>query len=219
MKNKKAFFFLMAISILSFIGLLLVYPKLPETIPIHFGPDGQADGFGSRNTALLLGLIPAGLCLLLWFLPKMDPRRKNYEKHEKAYVIMAALVVLFLIFFNWITVLIPLGFSFRIEIITPCLVGLLFIVMGNFMPQIRPNYFMGIRTPWALENEYVWKKTHRFGGIVFWIMGAFLFFTPFLSEDLPVMIIVPVILGGCVLMYGYSYFIYRKYMKNGPDGQ
>lgn len=219
MKNKKTFFFLMTVSILSFIGLLLVYPKLPETIPIHFGPDGKADGFGSKNTALLLGLIPLVLCLLLWFLPKIDPRQKNYEKHEKAYIIMAMLITFFMIFFNWITVLIALGFSFRIEIVTPCLVGLLFVVMGNFMPQIRPNYFMGIRTPWALENEYVWKKTHRFGGIVFWIMGAVLFFTPFLSKDLPVMIIIPIILGGCVLIYGYSYLVYRKYMKNSPDGQ
>ena len=51
------------------------------------------------------------------------------------------------------------------------MIGLLFIMMGNYFQTVRPNYFVGIRTPWTLENEQVWKKTHRLGGRI-WVAGG-----------------------------------------------
>ena len=79
------------------------------------------------------------------------------------------------------------------------------------MPQIRPTYFFGIKTPWTLENPDVWRKTHKFGGILFCIMGVLFILSAFFGSELFVHgILVPVILGSVAVLYIYSYVLYRK---------
>lgn len=215
MMNKKTFFLTMTLSLISFLAMLIVYPKLPDVVPTHFGVDGKADGYGQKSILLGLGMVPAGLSLLFALMPRLDPKRKSYEKHKKAYSIMSIFVTLFLIFCVWISVFAGLGHEMNINRLMPLLVAVLFLIIGNFMPQIRQNYFFGIKTPWTLANEYVWRKTHKFGGMVFVIMGILTGITVFLPEGIQFFLYMGEILGGCGLVVLYSYLVYRKCRENG----
>ena len=85
MKNKKLRLAILALCALSFIGQLILYPRLPDTIPTHWNFRGEVDGYGSRNTQLFLSLLPLLLYGLFLVIPKIDPRGKNYQKHARAY--------------------------------------------------------------------------------------------------------------------------------------
>ena len=83
MKNKKLLYLLLGISLLSLIGQALIYPQLPETIATHFDSQGNANGYGPKTTIFLLGLLPPALCLLFWFLPKIDPNIRTTQNTKK----------------------------------------------------------------------------------------------------------------------------------------
>lgn len=93
-------------------------------------------------------------------------------------------------------------------------IGILIAITGNYMNSIKPNYFIGIRTPWTLENPDVWKKTHRFASKL-WIIGGVLMtisaFTPFLKDSL--FVIVGAVLILAVIPFIYSYRLFNK-LKN-----
>jgi len=107
-----------------------------------------------------------------------------------------------------------LGYNLPVGVIMPGLIGLLFIVLGNYLGKIKMNWFMGIRTPWTMSSENVWNKTHRFGGKMFILAGLLMIAQIFLPLNfrLPVFIFsIAVILFGTV---GYSYLVYLREKKN-----
>lgn len=123
---------------------------------------------------------------------------------------MSILITVFMILCSWASVFAGLGYEMRMGLLIPILVGVLFIILGNFMPQIRQNYFFGIKTPWALASEHVWRKTHKFGGIIFCIMGIFMILVPFLPQAFQAGVMFIAILGGTAASYIYSYLVYLK---------
>lgn len=218
MKQKKnyIYIFLLVLACLSLAGTAAVYPMLPEQIPTHFDFSGNVDTYGPKATIFVMAALPLIMLLMVWVMPKIDPRRKNYDKHKKAYTIISLLIVIFPIPLSWATIFQAMGYDMNINMFVSTVVGILLIVMGNFMPQIRPNYFMGIRTPWTLDNPQVWRKTHTLGGIVFCIMGVSLIVAPFLPEVIGMPMNFVVMLGGVLLTFVYSFIIYKKY-KGGND--
>lgn len=146
--------------------------QLPDTpIATHFNAAGVPDGFMSRDVALSFGpLMLLFMTALFWVLPALSPANARLERSEKAYSAM------------WISLIVILGFA-HFYIIGRAFgrapdaewirlsAGLIFIVIGNFLPKMRYNYFMGIRTAWTLADERVWDKTHRFSGLLFIIAG------------------------------------------------
>ena len=134
--NKKGFFLFVSLSLLSFLGVLAVYPQLPETIPTHWNFAGEIDGYSGKGALLLLGLLPLALSLLFQVVPKLDPRQGNYQKHQKAYLVSFGATVLMMIGLVWCSVLVGLGIPVDISRVVPIGLGLLLLVMGNFLPQI-----------------------------------------------------------------------------------
>lgn len=184
MKNmKKQTVFLLILCVLAFLGHMLVYPSFPEMVPTHWSFDGEVNGYSTKSTTIFLALLPLILTILFPIIPKIDPRGKNYAKHEKAYDI------------------------FRI----------LFLVIGNYMPQIRNNYTLGIKTPWTLENEWVWRKTHLMGGIVFCIMGILFILSGIFPFAWLAVVSVAAVFVGVIWMYLYSYLAYQKWQKTGEN--
>lgn len=218
-KQNYIYIFMLVLGLISFAGICAVYPGLPDIIPTHFDFNGKINGFGSKATLFAMAAMPIVFPLVFWALPKIDPRRKNYDKHKKAYGIISILISIFPILMTWTVVFQAMGYNMQIGRVVPALVGILLIVIGNFMPQMRPNYFMGIRSPWALDNPYVWKKTHAFGGIVFCIMGVIMIAAPFLPEAVGLPLAVGTVFGGTILTYLYSYRIYVKYKNKNDDQQ
>lgn len=211
--NKRLFAVLALVSAVSLIGQLLLYPSLPPTVPLHWDIHGQIDAWGPRWQSAFMAALPLGCALLLYFLPSIDPRRRNYPRHSRAYGAVCIVLVGALLAITWAITLHMLGLRLPLSSIIMGLVGVVLIVMGNYMPQLRPNYFVGIKTPWTIENERVWRKTHRMSGILFCIAGAVVllsaFIPPFVAAwvqgaTLAVVVIIPIV---------YSYTTYRKYKK------
>ncbi|WP_176461687.1 SdpI family protein [Anaeromicrobium sediminis] len=207
MKLNKIILFLIFISIL---GTLLVYNQLPDTIPKHWNMHGEIDAYGSKSFIFVLALLPLGMYLLKEFLPKIDPKRQSYTKHAKAFNITMAATIIFFLLLTWSTILISLGFNINMGVTIKIFVGILFMIIGNYMSQIRPNYFFGVKTPWTLANETVWKKTHRLSGFTFAIGGLILVFTSFLSGVASLYILIGVIAITVLIPTIYSYMEYKK---------
>ncbi len=160
-----------------FIALALVLAGLgwlgtdaTTQIPVHWGIDGQPDRYGGRLEAFfLLPAIMAGLSVLFAILPSIDPRGRNLERSRIVLqtVWMGVLALLLLVQ----TILVGLGLSWiepADETLVPTLiltaVGALYVLLGNVLGKARPNWFVGIRTPWTLSSDLSWDKTHRLTG-------------------------------------------------------
>ena len=106
-----------------------------------------------------------------------------------------------------------LGYDFLdIPFIMCLLVGIVFIIVGNYLPKCRQSYTMGIKLPWTLDDEGNWNATHRFGGWVWVICGVAMLATAFLGNF---WVLLGVLLVAVILPTVYSYLYYRKHKKNG----
>lgn len=159
-------------SALSLAGTFAAYFYLPDTIPMHWDFEGRIDSWGPRWSILALGCLPLAVALLMSWLPRIDPRRESYAKHAKTYEIFQVLLVLMMMGLVWVTVAASLGLAVDVSAAIRILIGALFLVMGNYMGRLKRNYFVGIKTPWALADDEVWRLTHRRGALVFLIIGA-----------------------------------------------
>jgi uncharacterized membrane protein len=205
---------ILTILLLSFAGVMWVYPSLPSEIPTHWNMAGDVDDYSTKSMILVLAAIPIALYLLMVFLPKIDPKRKSYDLHGKAYEVTKIFILLLLSVAVWVSILVAKGFDLDVGLIISLMTGILFIAIGNYMGQIRHNYFFGIRTPWTLANETVWKKTHRIGGYTFMAMGVCLILVNFLRDHMPSWIMLPIILLGAGVPIVYSYFVYKKIVED-----
>ncbi|PEK68096.1 hypothetical protein COM55_20845 [Bacillus pseudomycoides] len=186
------------------------WPYLPDTIATHWS-GGTADGFSSKLTGMMSMVgIMIGCYVFLNVLQKIDPKKENYEKFSKALMMInnSLLVVLFIGNIDIITN--GLGYKLFIKRIPELLVGILFLIIGNYLPQCKPNFFVGMRNPWTLSNEEVWRKTHRFSGKVFVILGLMMIVSIVVPASWRSYMMLTMILVAVVLTNGYSYILYKK---------
>lgn len=188
---------------------LAVYHQLPEQMAIHWGANGEADGFASKLVgAILLPLLLAGINIITQLFIYNDPKRHNFSKRLFKITVWTIPAVAMII--QPISILIALGVDIKIEVIVPILVGTLLVILGNYMPKCKQNYTMGIRIPWTLASEENWRKTHRIAGFVYVFAGIVMIFnTLLLWVDWVIMLII--IVGVMlVIPIGYSFLYYRK---------
>lgn len=201
---------LIVIVLISFITTIFVYNDLPEEIPQQWGIDGEVNSYWGKEAVFFTALLPLILYLLMKFLPKIDPKKESYEKHKKAYNITIFTVIIFLIVIHWISIYVSLGHDINIQLLVNLGVGILFIIIGNYMGQIRHNYFFGIRNPWTLASEEVWKKTHRASRYVFVVLGILFIVSGFITGEIAIWLTIG---GALVLVFFttvYSYLVFRK---------
>lgn len=202
------------ILVITLIASFYFYANFPDRVPTHWNIAGEVDGWSSRWLgAFLIPTIITGMYFLFLGLPYLDPKKDRYAEFAKVYHIFKTAIILLMALIYFITGLNALGYKVSVEFWIPLLIGILFIIMGSYMPKIKPNWFMGIRTPWTLSSEEVWNKTHRLGGKIFIIGGLLMtamYFLP-ISWRLPLFIfIIVLILVGTM---GYSYVLYRSEQK------
>lgn len=221
MKNKKLLFLMGLLCLVNLAGHLYFYPSLPDTVPIHWGFDGQPDGWGGKSSILFTASLPFAMLLLFAVLPRMDPKGKNFQRFQPVYRIFLILLTVFMCGVSWLSELtvyglLPAGGS-SISVLVMGGMGLIFLVLGNYMPRIKQNYTFGCRTPWALNDEHNWERTQRMGGIVFVIMGVAMLisslFSTLLGETLTLALLLGALLGGSVWIYVYSYLVFIGKMK------
>lgn len=203
----------LAVCLIAIVIHVVVYPYLPDKIPYHWNFAGNVDEMGSRHIIFFFAFFPIFLYLLLFFIPRLDPKREAYIKHTKAYSIFVLVLVTFMSLITLIILLASLGYHIPIAAVVGALLGILLLFIGNYMGQIRPNFLFGIRTPWTLVSEQTWRRTHRLGGRLFAGLGMLMIIGVFFDN-------LYVIFGGvvCILLvsialYIYSYRIYCKENK------
>ena len=218
MKNVKVSI-AVAVSILliPWIYLLKVYASLPQIVPIHFGGDGRPNGYGDKSTMLfgilILTVVGLSVFFLLRNIKEIDPK-KNAQYSPATFNKIAYGIVIFLSALSVIIISSAVNGSFDTTKLLMPLMGIFFAFMGNVMFSLKPNYFVGIRLPWTLENDDNWRKTHQLAGKVWFAGGLFLAIASVLSgdnfpeilffADIAVMVLIPVI---------YSFTEFKKNQK------
>lgn len=188
---------------------VVAYPFLPETIPIHWNAGGEIDNMQNRIAIFLIPLLLIFVVGCFLFSRHADPHKKNYEKFSDAYQSVLIATELLMIIMELISIVAafePALINVPM-VITICL-GMVFAVMGNVMPKIRENYFIGIRTPWTLSDADVWRKTHRIAGKLWFTGGVVMLFGAFLPPAFLIffVIIATLILAGIPVVYSYVAF-------------
>lgn len=164
---------IIGIVLMPFVYLAFIWNKLPEKVPTHWNYKGEVDHWGDKFSLIgLLFMLPVLVYVLLLVVPKIDPKKRialmggKYYQLKFSLVLCMSLLALYIIF-------ITKNESFSSPNLSYILIGVLFMVLGNYFKVIQPNYFIGIRTPWTLENMDVWKLTHALAGKL-WFIGGLL---------------------------------------------
>ena len=185
-------------------------------VPIHWGADGQPDGWADKTVGLfLMPLIAAGVAVLLALIPRFEPRRANLERSGKAYGATWIGLMLVLGGMHLLAISVALGASLDLTRIVMIATGALFVLIGNYLPKVRPNYLMGIRTPWTLASDLAWRRTHRVGGRLFVIEGLILAGLGLLGVNGE--ILVAAVLGAVVVLLAVTVVYSYQVWKMDPD--
>ena len=190
-----------------------LWDQLPDQIPTHWNMQGEIDGYSSKLFAIVvLPLILVGVQWLCTLGTLTDPKNKNIaDKLWKLVLWICPVISLVLGYVTYGTVL---GMQIDINAIMPIFVGLLFMIIGNYLPKCQQSYTVGIKIPWTLNSEENWNKTHRFAGPCWMIAG-------FLSAVLGMLgLMVPMLICLIVMVFVpvvYSYMYYVKYEKDKEE--
>jgi uncharacterized membrane protein len=190
----------------------VAYPGLPEQIPMHWGPSGQIDAWGTKSllSVFFAPLLALGLYVLMWVMPYLDPKRANLLRSRQVYSIVIELMTGLLTAVFVGTLLAAGNHSFPMSGVIEVGVGIMFIVLGNYMGRVKRNWTMGVRYSWTLSDDTVWTKTNRLGGRLFMAAGVLAVVGAFLPPlvglafiVVPAFVILPV-------TYVYSMRLYRQ---------
>lgn len=203
---------ILAIIIIPAIYLLAIWADLPEEVPMHWNASGEIDRYGSKNELVgLLFMLNLPLYVILKYAPKIDPKKKISETQ------LAGLRIVMHLFMSALAVFIIYSTK-QAELSSPfglaSIVGLLFAGLGWYFPRIKPNYFIGIKTPWTLENDQVWHRTHKASGPV-WIVGGILMaIVPLVAEKASIYAVLGITLLLSIYSVGYSYWAFKNPLPN-----
>ncbi len=200
-----------------FVYLYFVYATLPERVPIHWGLDGKPNDWTEKNkvwlTLVFLSLIALGNYLLFRFMSKIDPKKK-VGLSQPTFDKIAFVIVVFIVALNTMMLYSANTTAIEIDRFVPVLVALLLAFIGNFMNNLKPNYFLGIRTPWTLEDESIWIKTHRLASKI-WFAGGLLaaLLVGLLPQELGVIIFVGMVVIMALVPVVYSFILFKQSKK------
>ena len=185
------------------------WPRLPAQIPTHWNLQGKVDGHGNKLVGLLvLPLTVLGVYFLMMLLPLFDPGRANYGNFARTYNVLRLGFVAFMSVLYGATVAAAFGRSIDMILVAFLGTAILFFVIGNLMGKIRPNWFVGIRTPWTLSSKQSWDKTHRLASWLFLFMGALFAVVAFIHNTwtLAAMIAIDALCLAWIVVYSYLVF-------------
>ena len=183
---KKFKYLIIGLIVLSFIVTGVSFLFLDGTIPTHIGINGKPDQYGSKYFLIIFPIVATlvgGTMLLVARYGKVSDNYKKYMLLTGVIIeaLFAATVLIFSIYAISYTEDTP---AFDISKVILLIMGVLFIVLGNFLPKIEKNRTLGIKTKWSMYNEVTWQKTHRFAGFASIIMGFLLLITSLLFKEM-----------------------------------
>jgi uncharacterized membrane protein len=210
-KLKKEIPFL-AIALIPFAYLIYIWNRLPEKVPMHWNGAGEIDRYGDKKELLVMLFMLVGITYFVFLIiPSIDPKQKLQNMGNK----LNNLRMILTLFMSGLAVFIL--YSVQQKTSNPsfvlAIIGLLFAFLGNYFKTIKPNYFIGIRTPWTLENEEVWKKTHLMGGKLWFVGGLLMALTFVLPNEMQLYTFLGITAVISIVPIVYSYLEFKK-IKN-----
>lgn len=202
------------------IYLAVIWKDLPASVPLHFDLQGHPDRYGSKSelwgSAALLVAVTIGTYLLVTNIHRIDPKRYAKEMQDK-YDKIAITVVIFLSVIHFFVIYCSAHGSFALAPgFILAAVSALFAILGNYMYNIKPNYFVGIRVPWTLASDDNWKKTHNLAGRIWFIAGIIMAILCLALPATPAMIIFftgIAVMTIIPIIYSYQLFVKEKHNK------
>jgi uncharacterized membrane protein len=201
-----------AVALLPFVYLAYIWNRLPEKVPMHWNGAGEIDRYGDKTELVGVLFLLVGINYFVFLIiPYVDPKQKLQNMGNKLNIMRMILTL----FMSALAIFILYsveqkssnpGFVFVI-------IGLLFTFLGNYFKNIKPNYFIGIKTPWTLENEEVWKKTHELGGKLWFVGGLLMALTFVLPNNIQFYTFMGITAVITIIPILYSYRIFNK-IKN-----
>ena len=214
LKNKWKWIVSSVLILLPMLLGLIVWDKLPESMPIHWGVDGKADGFGTPLTVVIF--MPLLLLVLHWF-GLWFTAKDNEKNNQSGKVTGMVYWILPLISLLVCGVIYTAAFDYAMGTGTyvALLLGVMFLIIGNYMPKCRPNRTIGIKIKWTLANEENWERTHRLSGKVWVIAGVLCLPAALLPMKVFPFVMLPLLLVCVIVPLVYSYSLYRKHLRDG----
>ncbi len=206
--------FPLSLILLSFVVSIYFYLNFPQSVPIHWGINGEVDGWGSPAVAAFLTpAITVVSYVILLCVPFIDPKKERYTEFEKSYHVIKNALVIFVTILHFLMGAYALGYNIPMGRAILVLVGVLFMVIGNYMGKIKSNWMMGVRTPCTLSSEDVWNKTNLLGGKLF-VIGGLIFVLNALVLQLNMAVVtIAVLVLVAVVPIVYSYVLFRGKKK------
>ena len=205
-KHWKLLLITSVITLLPIMAGLILWNQLPEQMPTHWNAAGEVDGWSSKPFAVfglpLILLAAQWLCTLG---TGADPKKNNHP--QKILHLVLWIIPILSVLLHTVTYAAALGKEVRMETVMPVFIGLLFAVIGNYLPKCKQNYTIGIKIPWTLNSEENWNKTHRFSGRLWVICGIAVMLTGFFGGF---WVFLPIVLLMVIVPFIYSYVLYRK---------
>ena len=201
-----------AVALLPFVYLAYIWNELPKEVPMHWNASGEIDRWGDKSELFMMLFMLTGITYFVFLIiPYIDPKQKLQNMGNK----LNNLRLILALFMSALAIYILYSVQQKTSnpvLIFP-LVGLLFAFLGNYFKTIKPNYFIGIRTPWTLENEEVWKKTHVLGGKLWFIGGLLMALTFVLPNKIQFYTFMGIVVVITIVPIVYSYLEFKK-IKN-----
>lgn len=211
--NKPARLAVSVFIVVSFLISIYLYPHMPEYMPTSWNAQGEVSGHMHKFYALfLLPIITTACVLLFYFIPKIDPLKKNIAKFRSHYDGFIIIFTAYMFYMYILTVVANFEKNLNMTKLMIPAFSVLIYYTGNFLKEAKRNWFVGIRTPWTLSHDKVWEKTHNLGGILFKISGAISLLGLVLEEYAIFLIMVP-LLSSSLFLIVYSYLVYTKVSK------
>lgn len=204
-KYKKTLTLTSVIILLPIVIGLIFWNRLPDTIATHFGSDNVANGWSSKPF-VVFGM-PAVMLLLHWVCAAAtmnDPKKKNIS--DKMFRVILWIVPVISLLTLSMTYMNALGIAVNIGMVTNLLMGVVFIIIGNYLPKCKQNYTAGIRIPWTLHSEENWNRTHRLAGWLLLLGGILFLINAFLLSEMMLIVIMALVFVPAV----YSFFLFKK---------
>jgi uncharacterized membrane protein len=194
---------------------MAVYGSLPDRVATHFGMHGPDGWSGRANAAWLLPGVAVVTWLALRFIPRIDPRHANYAAFRSSYDSFIAAVVLVLVVVHVAMLGLALGWPVPMDAVVSVAVGGLLVLLGLVLPRAHSTWFFGIRTPWTLSNEEVWRRTHRVGGRLMVLCGLLVMSLGFIHTPAAIYAVIGSAAAMILFLFPYSYFVWREIEQRG----
>jgi immunity protein, SdpI family len=199
------------VGLVALAAAIWAYPQLPPRVATHWNIRGEADGYSGRFVgAFVMPLVILAVAGIARVLPRIDPKGKNYPKFHDTYWLLINGVLIVLGVLHLAVLGNAIGAPVPIQRVIPIALGFLFIVVGNYLGRVQPNWFLGIRTPWTLSSDTVWRKTHRLGAWVFVIAGLLFMASAFMPAARGGVPLVAVIVGLLMVPVFYSLYLWLR---------